>query len=83
MSDPASPSTPLDTAVTPATAGGTPITFVPRNIWRVGLVIMGLTFLYLGLRFLLEDGGTVIFTLLIVGSPPSPWRRRWTDCPAT
>ncbi len=65
MSDPASPSTPLDTAVTPATAGGTPITFVPRNIWRVGLVIMGLTFLYLGLRFLLEDGGTVIFTLLM------------------
>ena len=37
----------------------------PRNIWRVGLVLLGVVALGLLLQFLLEDGGATIFTLLM------------------
>jgi predicted PurR-regulated permease PerM len=41
------------------------ITLVPSNVWRVGLVILGVIALGLVLRFILNDGGTVIFTVLM------------------
>ena len=37
----------------------------PRNIWRVGWVVIGLLAIILLLRFVLEDGGSVIFTVLM------------------
>jgi len=43
----------------------TEITFVPSNVWRTGLVVIGLVALGLMLRFVIADGGTVIFTVLM------------------
>ncbi len=37
----------------------------PKNIWRVGWVVIGLLVITLLLRFVLEDGGSVIFTVLM------------------
>lgn len=37
----------------------------PRNIWRVGWVVIGLLAIILLLRFVIEDGGSVIFTVLM------------------
>lgn len=45
--------------------GATAVTLVPRNIWRVGLVVIALIALALFLRFVIDDGGSVIFTVLM------------------
>ncbi|MFN8125963.1 MAG: AI-2E family transporter [Candidatus Nanopelagicales bacterium] len=41
------------------------VTFVPGNVWRVGLVAIALLALALFLRFVIDDGGSVIFTVLM------------------
>jgi len=41
------------------------IRFDPRNIWRIGWVVIALVAVFLLLRFLIADGGGVIFTLLM------------------
>ncbi len=41
------------------------VTLVPGNIWRVGLVVIALIALALFLRFVIDDGGSVIFTVLM------------------
>jgi len=41
------------------------VTFLPRNVWRIGWVLIALIALALLLRFVLEDGGGVIFTVLM------------------
>jgi len=41
------------------------VTFTPGNVWRVGLVLLGVVAFGLTLRFLIEDGGGVIFTVLM------------------
>ena len=41
------------------------VTLVPSNIWRVGLVVLAVIALGLFLAFVLEDGGGVIFTVLL------------------
>ncbi len=41
------------------------IDFSPRNVWRVGWVIIGLAAIAAFLAFMLEDGGAVFFTVLI------------------
>lgn len=41
------------------------VTFTPGNVWRVGLVLLGVVAFGLILRFLIEDGGGVIFTVLM------------------
>ncbi len=41
------------------------VKFSGRNIWRIGLVVMALVFLFLFLRFVIDDGGGVIFTVLM------------------
>lgn len=41
------------------------VRFDPRNVWRVGLVVIGLVFVFLLIRFVLEDGGGVLFTVLM------------------
>ena len=41
------------------------MTFLPGNVWRTGLVLLAVIAFGLVLRFLLEDGGTVIFTVLM------------------
>jgi predicted PurR-regulated permease PerM len=41
------------------------VTFVPRNVWRVGWVAIALVAITLLLRFVVDDGGGVIFTVLM------------------
>ena len=41
------------------------IRFSPRNVWKVGLVIGALIALFLFVKFILEDGGGVLFTVLM------------------
>ncbi len=41
------------------------IRFDPQNVWRVGFVVIALVAVALFLRFLINDGGSVIFTLLM------------------
>jgi predicted PurR-regulated permease PerM len=43
----------------------TEITFVPSNVWRVGLVLLAVMALGLFLQFVIGDGGSVIFTVLM------------------
>jgi len=41
------------------------VMFDPRNVWRIALIAMGALALALFVRFVLEDAGSVIFTLLM------------------
>lgn len=41
------------------------ITFVPSNVWRTGLVVLAVIALGLFLSFVIDDGGGVIFTVLM------------------
>jgi hypothetical protein len=41
------------------------VTFTPGNVWRVGLVLLGVVAFGLFLRFILDDGGSVLFTVLM------------------
>ena len=41
------------------------IRFDPTNVWRVGFVVIALVAVALFLRFVISDGGSVIFTLLM------------------
>lgn len=41
------------------------VTFRPGNVWRTGLVVLGVIALGLLLQFIIRDGGTVIFTVLM------------------
>lgn len=43
----------------------TRVIFSPSNVWRIGFVIMGVLALGLIFSFILEDGGNVIFTVLM------------------
>lgn len=45
--------------------GGRFVRLDPRNVWRVGWVVIALVSCFLLLRFLIQDGGTVLFTLLM------------------
>jgi len=55
------------------------VTFVPANVWRTGMVVLGVVALGLVLRFVLDDGGSVFFTVLmswfaaIAMAPPVNW----------
>jgi predicted PurR-regulated permease PerM len=44
---------------------GREVVLVPSNVWRVGLVVLALIALGLAIRFVLVDGGSVIFTVLM------------------
>jgi predicted PurR-regulated permease PerM len=44
---------------------GLEVTFVPGNVWRTGLVVLAVIAFGLVLRFVLQDGGSVIFTVLM------------------
>lgn len=52
-----------------STPDRTPITttirFDPQNIWRAGFVVMALVAVGLVIRFVIGDGGSVLFTLLM------------------
>lgn len=52
-------------AETPPTPHRTQVTFVPSNVWRTGLVVLGVIALGWFLYFLLDDGGAVLFTVLM------------------
>jgi predicted PurR-regulated permease PerM len=41
------------------------VTFAPGNVWRVGLVLLGVVAFGRFLRFILDDGGSVIFTVMM------------------
>jgi hypothetical protein len=43
----------------------TTVAFEPGNVWRTGLVVIALLGVALFLGFVLDDAGSVIFTLLI------------------
>ena len=55
------------------------ITFVPGNVWRTGLVLLAVVAFGLVMRFVIDDGGSVIFTVLmswfaaIAMAPPVNW----------
>ena len=49
----------------PAGTTVTRIEFEPRNIWRTGLVLLGVVAFGLLLQFVIGDGGTVLFTVLM------------------
>lgn len=59
------------------------VRFSPQNIWRVGLVVLALLFLFLLIQFVLEDGGGVLFTVImawfaaIAMAPVVQWLSRW------
>ena len=61
----------------------TTVRFEPSNIWRSGLVVLGLIALGLFLSFVISDGGNVIFTVLmawfaaITIAPVVTWLSRW------
>jgi predicted PurR-regulated permease PerM len=60
--------TELGPGPTPGTAGHPPTVralLVPANIWRVGLTLAGLAALFLFARFVLADGGSVLFTVVM------------------
>ena len=46
-------------------AQGTVIRLDPRNIWRIGFVVMALIAIFLLLRFFIDDAGGVLFILLM------------------
>lgn len=41
------------------------VTLAPGNIWRIGMVVIAVVALGLFLSFILDDGGSVIFTVLM------------------
>jgi predicted PurR-regulated permease PerM len=41
------------------------VTFVPGNVWRTGLVLLAVVAFGLVMRFVIDDGGSVIFTVLM------------------
>jgi predicted PurR-regulated permease PerM len=43
----------------------TEVVLVPANVWRVGLVLLGVIAFGLVIRFIVDDGGSVIFTVLM------------------
>ena len=49
----------------PSAQTKTTIKLEPRNIWQIGFVVLGVVAVALFAKFLLEDGGSVIFTLLM------------------
>jgi predicted PurR-regulated permease PerM len=59
------------------------VTFVPGNVWRTGLVVLAVVAFGLVMRFVLDDGGSVIFTVLmswfaaIAMAPPVNWLSTW------
>ena len=75
MSDEQPPPTPVDAVIPaavaeiPSVAGEprarTSVTFEPGNVWRAGLAAAAVVALGAFLWFVLDDGGSVIFTLLI------------------
>ena len=64
---PTSATTPtvVTSAADAVTPGPVPVTVSLRVVWRVGLVVMGLVALALFLRFVIVDGGSVLFTVLM------------------
>lgn len=61
----------------------TQVTFDPANLWRSGIVVLAVVALGLFLYFVLDDGGGVIFTVLmswfaaIAMAPAVNWLSRW------
>ena len=53
------------TAADVVTPGALPVTVSLGVVWRVGLVVMGLVALAAFLRFVVTDGGSVLFTVLM------------------
>jgi predicted PurR-regulated permease PerM len=55
------------------------VIFSPANVWRAGLVLLAVVAFGLVVRFVLDDGGSVIFTVLmswfaaIAMAPPVNW----------
>lgn len=73
----------MDPAPSQVPPARTQITFEPSNVWRTGLVVLALVALGLFLYFVLDDGGGVIFTVLmswfaaIAMAPAVNWLSRW------
>jgi len=55
----------MDTDQPTTAPGSVQVTFNPSNVWRTGLVVLGVVALGLMLRFIIDDGGSVIFTVLM------------------
>ena len=57
--------TPAGHSATPEVVDVREIRFQPKNVWRIGWVVIGLLVIVSLLTFVLEDGGSVIFTVLM------------------
>ncbi len=57
------PSIAADAAL--GTESGVTVRLSPSNVWRIGLVLLGVVAFGLLIKFLVEDGGSVIFTVLM------------------
>jgi len=55
----------VTTAADVATPDPVPVTVSLRVVWRVGLMVLGLVALALFLKFVVTDGGSVLFTVLM------------------
>lgn len=55
----------VDAGLGPARRSRLEVVLVPSNVWRVGLVALAVVALGLLVRFILVDGGSVIFTVLM------------------
>ena len=62
--DPAESTVPSELATT-TKPGERTIRLDPRNVWRVGFVVIALTAVAMLLRFVIDDAGNVIFTILM------------------
>jgi predicted PurR-regulated permease PerM len=58
-------SSPLGIAPAQVDGGRLEVTFSPGNVWRVGLVLLGVVAVGLAIQFIVGDGGNVIFTVLM------------------
>ena len=56
---------PVESRPADPTSEGTTVRLDPVNVWRVGFVVIALVAVALVLRFVVSDGGSVIFTLLM------------------
>ena len=63
--EPASTDTVAAEREDPPVTRETTVRLDPQNIWRVGFVVIALVAVALMLQFIISDGGTVIFTLLM------------------
>ena len=66
MTDPAPPSDPESAATPPQRRLSRTLVLIdPRSVWRAGIVVIGLIVIYSFGSFILHDGGSLIFQVVM------------------